>query len=104
MRVRGLKRLKTGETHNFRVSRGYIQNLGRKTVSLATIVRKAGDGWLTGRLCHPFPPQRIGTTGGGLLDHRGLQAGLKHVLIPGITALRLCGSDGFTSLPHTSQT
>ena len=53
-----------GKTHNFRVSRGYIQNLGRGTVSLTTaVIGKVEDGLLTGRLCHPFLLQRIETTG-----------------------------------------
>ena len=68
------------------------------------VVGKAKDGWLTGILCHPFLPQRIETTGEGLSGRRGLQAGLEHVLIPGIPALSSYRGDGFTSLPHKSQT
>ena len=52
-----------GETDNFRVSRGYIQNLGRGKVSLIMVIGKVGDGWLTGILCHPFLPQRTETMG-----------------------------------------
>ena len=95
---------RAGETDNLRVSRGYIQNLGRWTVSSAMVVGQFKDGWLTEILCHPFLPQRIETTDGELSDHRGLQTGLKHVLSPGIPALRSYRGDGFMCLPHKSQT
>lgn len=93
-----------GETDNFRVSRGYIQNLGRWKISSATGVWYVKGGWLTVISCHPFLPQRIETTGGGLSDHRGLQTGLKHVSIPGILASRAYRGDRLISLPHKTQT